>query len=340
MAPTDTMRAVIVESYGDWNDARLGVAKVPEPGEEDVLIRAEASAINFPDLLMIEGKYQIKPTAPFVPGRDVAGEVVGVGSKVTVFKVGDRVAATPNYGAFAEFVVAPEATCVALPEQLDFTTAAAAATVLATVVAAMKLRARLAPGEWVMITGAAGGVGSFGIGYARYLGAHVVAVVSSDEKEEAARRLGAEIVLRADRFADPRIDMRRALSEAGREGVDAVVDMVGGKVYEGAIRCVSPGGRYVVVGFASGEIPAIPANYILLKDLIVLGSSLSRLFRIRDPELRAGLEAAFKALGDGALSVEIESVLALSDFVQAARRVAERQVVGKIVFDHSLSRSG
>ncbi|MBD0416749.1 NADPH:quinone oxidoreductase family protein [Oryzicola mucosus] len=322
----------MVSAYGDWNAAQISWADRPSPAAHEVLIRTEAAALNFPDLLMIEGKYQVKPELPFVPGRDVAGTVVSVGSDVIDFKPGDRVAAQPQFGAFAEYVVAPDWTCIAIPEEIDFAEAAASGTVIATVVGAMRLRARLQPGEWVLMTGATGGVGSAGIQYARHLGARVVALVSSGEKEAAARRLGAEIVLRSDRIAASRNAMKEALAATGLKGVDAVVDVVGGDAFEGAIRCLVPGGRYVVVGFASGQIPQIPANYVLVKDLIVLGSTLDRLFKLRDPGLLEGIGDAFAALAAGKMTAEIDCILPFTCFSEGAGRIASRRAVGKIVF--------
>ncbi len=331
MSGTEDMRALIVSEYGDWRKTHLGRAVPPQPGPDEVLIRTEAAAINFPDLLMIEGKYQVKPDLPFVPGRDVAGTVVAAGKDVQGFRIGDRVAAQPAFGAFAEYVAAPDWSCIKLPSDIGFIEGAACGTVIATVVGAMRLRAKLKPGEWVLMTGAAGGVGSAGIQYARLLGAHVVALVSSDQKEAAARRLGAEIVLRSDKIAPSRGGMKEALQSAGLNGVDVVVDVVGGDAFEGAIRCLVPAGRYVVVGFASGQIPQIPANYVLVKDLVVLGSTLDRLFRLRDPELAKGIAAAFEALAAGEMEAEIDSVMPFSKFVAGAEKISNRRAVGKIV---------
>ncbi len=331
MSASGDMSAIVISEYGDRRKARLDRVPRPKPAPHEVLIRTEAAALNFPDLLMIEGKYQVKPELPFVPGRDVAGTVVEIGADVTGFKTGDRVVAQPQFGAFAEYAAAPDWTCMPIPEGIGFAEAAASGTVIATVVGAMKLRARLRPGEWVLMTGAAGGVGSAGIQYARYLGARVVALVSSDEKEVAARRLGAEIVLRSDRLDASRNAMRDALAAAGLKAVDAVVDVVGGDAFEGAIRCLKPAGRYVIVGFASGTIPQIPANYVLVKDLVVLGSTLDRLFKLRDPDLLDGIRDAFQALAAGTMTAEIDSVLPFSAFAEGAGRIADRKAVGKIV---------
>jgi NADPH2:quinone reductase len=327
-----TMRALVVDAYGEPSQARIAEMLRPSPGVGEVLIKAEAWSLNFLDLLMISGKYQVRPDPPFVPGRDIAGRIVELGPGVDGLKLGDRVSAEPRYGAFGEFVVAPEHVCIAAPEGLAAIDLAAAGTAYATVVAALGMRARLKPGEWVLLTGATGGVGSAGVQYARRLGSRVAALVSSAEKEAVARRLGAEIVLRSDVIGDLRKNLKSALASHGLAAVDAVVDMVGGDAFDGALRCLRQGGRCVIVGFASGVIPQIAANYLLLKDLTLIGSSLDSLLRSRDPELRAGVSEAFDAMARGELSAEVAMVRPLSQFAEAAAAMSERRAVGKTVF--------
>jgi NADPH:quinone reductase len=332
--PTRTqphIRALMVDAYGDWRRVRLASIEAPVPGPGEVLIEAQAASLNFADLLMIEGKYQHRPQLPFVPGRDVAGRVLSIGEGVSGFAVGDRVAAQPRSGAFAELAVARAAACVSLPSAVPFEAAAACVTIFATVVAALGMRAKLRPGDWVLITGAAGGVGSAAIQYARVLGAHVAALVSSAEKEDAARALGAEVVVRSDLMADLRDGMRQALAAKGLDGVAVVMDVVGGDVFDAAIRCIAPEGRLIVVGFASGRIPQIAANYLLLKDIAAVGSSIGRLIGSANPEFRRLLQASFAMLADGRMKAPIEGSYPLSDFQTAAARIAERKVIGKIV---------
>lgn len=331
MAAT-SMHALLAEDYGGPASVRIAQVPVPAPGVGEVLIRTGAGALNFLDLLMLEGKYQVKPPTPFVPGRDLAGEIIALGSEVEGLSVGQRVAAQPAFGAFAEYAVAPDYACQLLPDTVDDVAGAASGIVLATVVGALKLRGRLAPGERVLITGAAGGVGTAAIQYAEHLGVQAVALVSSAAKAEAVLRLGAKAVLRSDLLPPGKTALRDALKAEGIEGVEVVVDMVGGPDVDGLLRCLKPGGRLVIVGFASGQIPRIPANYLLLKDIEVHGSSLDRLFRLRDPGLANGMREAFDLVGAGRMTAAVDAVLPFCDFAEGTRRLTARETVGKVVF--------
>ena len=324
-------RALVADAFGDWHAVRWTTVPIPTPGPDEVLIGSEAAALNFPDALMIEGKYQHKPKPPFIPGRDVAGRVLAVGDAVTEFKPGDAVVAQPPNGAFTTHAISPASFCFPIPPGLSMQDAAASGTVLATVAAAIGMRARPKPGERVMITGAAGGVGSAAIQYARLFEAKVAAVVSSAEKEALARSIGAEIVVRSDRLTGLKDGLRPALQAAGWDGVDVVVDMVGGDTFDGALRCLHPGGRMVVVGFASGRIPTVAANYLLLKDLVVMGSSLDRMLRGRHTEFRSLVGEALAAAAVGRIHVPIDSTFPMAEFVTAMERITSRQVQGKIV---------
>lgn len=325
------MKALLVDSYGDWRRVRLAETDVRQPQANEVLIETKATSLNFPDLLMIEGKYQDLPSLPFIPGRDAAGIVLAVGDHVRDFAVGDRVAVQPTHGAFAQRTISPAHYCTKIPAAVSLEDAAACNTTIATVVAAVSLRVRLQPGEWILITGAAGGVGSAGIQYARAIGGRVVALVSSAPKEDAARMLGAEIVLRSDQMTDLKSDLRKALLREGLDGVDAAMDVVGGDAFDALVRCIRPEGRIAVVGFASGRIPAVALNYLLLKDVSVMGSSINRLFSLPNPPFRRLLDAGFAMLADGRIKSAIEGRYPLGDFVKAMERVANREVVGKII---------
>jgi NADPH2:quinone reductase len=324
-------RGILVEQFGDWRDLRVGEVAIADPGPDQVLIAAEAASLNFPDMLMIEGKYQRRPPLPFVPGRDVAGTVAAVGQAVSRFSVGDRVLSLAPEGAFAGHLLVGQTHCMKLPDRLSFIDAAAASTVLATVVVALGLRARVQPGQLVLITGAAGGVGTAAIQYAQFLGGRVAAVVSSAEKADFCRALGAEFVLRSDQIPDLRDGLRAALKPFAPEGAEVVADVVGGDMFDAAIRCVRPGGVCLVIGYTSGRIPTIATNYLLLKDIALIGCTLARMFDGTQTEFMRLLDEAFIGLAEGRMRIPVEACYRLDQFQTAMARIADRKVVGKIV---------
>lgn len=322
---------VVVETFSDWRNARMGTLPLRPLGRGEILIRCEAAALNFQDLLMIEGKYQFKPPVPFVPGSDVAGTIVAVGPEVQAFKVGQRVAALVQAGAFADYAIARVGRIFPLPDGIDAGKAAASASIFATVVVALTIRGQLKAGERVLITGAAGGVGIASVQYARQAGAEVVALVSSEAKGDLVRRAGAHHVLRLDTMTNPKEDLRTALSALGIDGVDVVIDMVSGDVFDGAIRCVRSGGRVVVVGFASGRIADVKTNYLLLKSIAVLGSALKTGLEQDGPLLMQLMDRVYKDVAAGKLDPFITAVFTFDEFHQAAELIANRSAAGKIV---------
>ena len=325
------VRGVVVERLGDWRDAKLGTLALSPPGPDQVLIECEASALNAHDLLVAEGNYQVKPPTPYFPGGDLVGRVAALGSSVTGFAVGQRVAASVFRGAFAELVLASASRTYPVPDDIDPVKAASCATVFATVAVALTIKGDLQAGERVLITGASGGVGIAAIQYAGTIGAEIVALVSSGEKERVARRAGARHVLRLDHMQDPRDDMRDALNRAGLDGVDVVLDVIGGDVFGGSIRCLNPGGRMLVVGFASGQIPEIKANYLLLKDITVIGSALESGFQRHGPMLYDIMVRIYEAVARGELDPFVSEIYPFEQFHQAAERIANRTATGKIV---------
>lgn len=330
IAGRDRVKGVVVERLGDWRETKIATLPLREPGTGEILIRCEASSLNFHDLLLIEGKYQVKPTPPFFPGSDVVGRVVAAGPGATRFAIGQRVAGILLIGGFAQFAIAPENRCFPIPEDIDAADAAACGTVFATVAVALTMRGELKAGERVLITGAAGGVGLAGVQYARMLGAEVIALVSSEAKERTARGAGAEHVLRLDKMTDLKNDMREALHKAVGGGVDIVLDVVGGDVFDAAIRCLREGGRMVVVGFASGRIADVKTNYLLLKDIAVIGSALDKGFKRDSALLSSIMERVYKAVACGELKSFVTERLPLDQFHQAAARIESGTVVGKI----------
>ena len=325
------VRGIVVERLGDWRDAKLGTLKLSGPGPDQVLIECEAAALNFHDLLLIEGNYQVTPETPFFPGGDIVGRVVGLGPSVDKLVIGQRVAAIVFRGAFAELAVASVDRCFPVPDDMDPVKAASCGTVFATAAAALTMRGDLRAGERLLITGASGGLGVAAIQYAGTIGAEIVALVSSEEKERVARLAGAHHILRLDRMTSPRDDMRDALVGAGLDGVEVVLDVVGGDVFDGAIRCLTRGGRLLVVGFASGRIPEVKTNYLLLKDIAVIGSALENGFRRDAPMLSDIMDRIYTAVARGELDPFVSHTFPFEQFHQAAERIANRTVTGKIV---------
>jgi NADPH2:quinone reductase len=322
---------VVVEQFGSWRQAKIGTLPLRALGEQEVLIGCEAAALNFQDLLMIEGKYQYKPNVPFIPGSDAAGRVIARGSGVTSLTIGQKVAALARSGAFADYVVAQADRTFPVPDHLDAAKAAASTSIFATVVVALTMRGQLKAGERVLVTGAAGGVGIASIQYARRDGAEVVALVSSEAKEKLARQAGAHHVLRLDRMADCKKEMRDALAGPGLDGVDVVIDMVSGDVFDGAIRCLRPGGRLVVVGFASGRIAEAKTNYLLLKGISVVGSALMMGLDQQGPLLMQHMDQVYRDVAAGKLDPFITGTFPVEQFHQAAAAIADRTAAGKIV---------
>jgi NADPH:quinone reductase len=318
------MRVQRIESLDGPESLRA--ADIAEPNSDgQVLIDVAAAGVSFPDVLMSRGLYQIKPPLPFVPGVEVAGAVrdAPAGSG---FAAGDRVMAVTMLGGFAEVAAAaPSLTC-ALPPQLTFEQGAGFILNYHTAHFALARRAAVQGGETVVVHGAAGGVGTAAIQVARCLGATVVAVTSSPEKAEVARRAGAQQVV--DTGGDWPADLR-ALN--GGHGADVIVDPVGGDRFDESLRCLATGGRLLVVGFTDGRIPSVAANRLLLRNISVVGAAWGAWLG-GDPGLFAATVDALRPMIDsGALAPLVRSTFALDDAVAALRLIDERRATGKVV---------
>ncbi len=307
----------------------LRVDEVPEltAGPGQVLIDVKAAGVNFPDILITQGKYQFKPALPFSPGGEAAGVVRAVGSGVTSLAVGDRVATTLLYGAYAEQVVAPELATVKLPDAVSFEIGAATLLTYATTFHALVDRADLQRGESLLVLGAAGGVGIAAVELGVLLGARVIAAASSPEKLAFCREHGASETIDYSREALK--DRIKALTAGA--GVDVVYDPVGGPLAESALRGIAWEGRYLVVGFASGDIPKIPLNLALLKGCQIVGVFWGE-FAMRDAARnRAHCEQLFAWVAEGLLRPAIDATLPFDRAGEALGRLARREVKGKLV---------
>ncbi len=307
----------------------LRVDDVPEPPAADrhVVIDVRAAGVNFPDVLQTRGLYQFKPTPPFSPGGEVAGVIRTLGAGVTSLAVGDRVAATMLHGAYAEQVCVPEQAVVKLPDKVGFETGAATLLTYATTIHALVDRAQLQKGETLLVLGAAGGVGIAAVELGALLGARVIAAASSADKLAFCRTHGAHEGI--DYSTEDLKERVKALT--GGKGADVIYDPVGGSLAEPALRSTAWNGRYLVIGFASGDIPRIPLNLVLLKGCQIVGVFWGA-FAMRDPAAnRAHSEQLFRWIAEGQLSPAIEEVLPFERAAEALQRIEQRKVKGKLV---------
>jgi NADPH2:quinone reductase len=322
------MRALQVrELLPDHRGAALADLPVPIPGPGEVRVRVRAAAVNFPDLLMTSGGYQLKPELPFVSGLEFAGEVDAVGGGVTGWAAGDAVAGGNRFGAMAEYCVVPAAALRAKPAGLSWDEAAAYPVAYLTAYVALVRCARIEPGEWLLVHGAAGGVGLATVDLAKALGARVIAAASSEGKREAVARLYApEAVIAAGPGFREEV---KALT--GGKGADVIFDPVGGDVFDESTRCIAFGGRLLVVGFASGRIPELPVNMPLIKGFSVVGVRAGEYGR-RFPERGAENVAAIDALAnEGKIRPHVHAALDLADWREGFAMLERREVVGKVV---------
>lgn len=322
------MRALVCSEYGPPESLSLQTLDDPVAGRGEVVVDVRAAGINFPDVLSIAGKYQVKSATPFVPGNEAAGIVSQIGDDVGGFAVGDKVVVTLRGGAFAEKCVAAATACFPLPAGLGFEQGAAFAVTYGTSYHALKQCANLQAGESVLVLGAAGGVGSAAIDLAKCLGAKVIAVVSDAAKAAFARQIGADEVVIYTRES-----LRDRLKElTGGRGVDVVVDPVGGETAIIALRALAWHGRHLVIGFASGEIPAFPANIALLKEASIVGVWWGTWAEKNPRDQAANMRTLSTLCSSGKLNPHITQAFPLEAFAEAFKSITGRQVLGKVVF--------
>jgi len=324
------MRAVLCHAPGDIDDLRLEETPAPPLTEGCVRIEVRASGVNFADLLIIRGEYQEKPPHPFAPGMEVAGVVTEVASGVTGVAVGDRVLAFLDAGGgYAEQAVARAIDVTRISDGIDWATAASFPVVYATSHLALVHRARLQPDEVLLVHGASGGVGLTAVEVGRALGATVIASASSDDKLAVAREHGADHLIN-----HASEDIReRVLALTG--GADVVYDPVGGNAFAASLRCINPGGRILLIGFASGTVPQIPANHLLVKDASALGLSLGQLRKHRPDVVQAAMRELLEWYAQGRLHPLVSTTLPLDRYAEAMRLLRDRRSTGKVVLEVS-----
>ncbi|MBV7483771.1 NADPH:quinone oxidoreductase family protein [Bordetella sp. BOR01] len=329
------MKAVVIHEFAEPEDLRVEEIPEPAPGKGEVLISVTHAGINFPDMLVMTGKYQNLPDRPFVPGKDAAGSIVAVGAGVDGLKKGDRVVAQVEFGAFAERMVAPAASCYPLPDSISDRDAAAMGLVYQTAYFALVERGQFNKGETVLVNGAAGGVGGAAIQLVKALGGTALAGVVGPEQAEAARALGADHII--DLAAPDLRDSLRAQVFACTDGhgADVVLDPLGDDIFDASIRAVAWCGRLVCIGFAAGRIPTLKINYLLVKNISVSGLQWSD-YRDRQPEKVREVQQRLYALhAKGALRPQITEVLPLARFAEPLRVLASGKGRGKYVLQLS-----
>ena len=320
------MRAAVCHFYGTPEDLVIEDVDDPVPAPGQLLVRVHAAAVNFPDVLFIAGKYQVKIPPPFIPGNEIAGEVIAAGED-TPFVAGQRVAGT-TFGAFAEQALLDASQATLMPDAADFASAAAFGVTYRTAYHTLRSVARVAEGDWVVVLGAAGGVGLAAVDLAVAMKARVLAAASSPEKLELCRQRGAEATVDYDRE-----DLKTRIRELTADRARVVLDPVGGSYSEPALRGLARGGTFVTLGYAAGTIPAIPLNLILLKDICVRGMEI-RTFMSDHPEDAArDVRELADMFAAGTIRPYIGARFSLSETPAALRHVAERKVLGKVIID-------
>jgi NADPH2:quinone reductase len=310
----------------------IAEVELPEPGDDEVQICIKACSVNFPDLLMIQDKYQFKPPLPFAPGGEFAGDVIAVGNNVSNFKPGDRVVSGARYGGFAEAVNIPAASVNLIPGNIPYEKAASYAMAYLTAFVALTIRGTLQAGETLLVHGATGGVGMAAVDLGKHLGATVIATGGSDEKLAVVKSRGADHVINytlSDGTLGGFREEVKALTD-GR-GADVIYDPVGGTVFDESMRCINWNGRLLTIGFTSGVWPLAKVNHILIKHISVIGVRAGEIGR-RDPELgKRNIEALYQLLETGAIDPYVCAGFPLEQAVEAMKMLENRTVVGKVV---------
>lgn len=325
------MKAIILKKHGGLENLVLEEIESPCLNADQVMIDVHACGVNFPDLLVISGDYQVLPSLPFIPGKDAVGVVSAVGKDVTMFKPGDRVLALMEYGGYAEQIVVEEENCYVIPSSMTFIQAAAMGLVYQTAHFALVDRGVFRPGEFVLVNGAAGGVGLAALQIAKGLGAHVLAGVISQEQARIAKLNGADDIIDLS-VPELKHSLREQVRNAtGGHGADVILDPIGGDVFRASLRALAWRGRMVVIGFAGGEIPEVKVNYLLLKNISLVGLQWSD-YRDNNPErVRWVQQELFDLFIEGKIAPNIMATYPLEELANALCLLKTQRVQGKVV---------
>ncbi len=322
------MKAIVCKEFGDINSLAFETVDDPQPGEQELLLAVEAAGINFPDGLLVQGLYQVRPELPFIPGMEMCGKVIAAGNSVSGFQVGERViSCSQSYGAFAEKAVVAANSAIRIPDSVPAETGCNLLVAHGTAHHALQQRGQLKTGETLVVTGAAGGTGLAAVQIGKAMGATVIAAASSESKLQLARDNGADHTVN---YSEENLkDGIRRLTD-GR-GADVIYDPVGGELFDAGVRAMARNGRYLVIGFASGTIPKLPVNLALVKEFSVVGVFWGSFAR-HEPELFSdNMRQLLAWLDQGVVSVSIEKTFPLAETIDALQHVMQRKVQGKVV---------
>jgi NADPH2:quinone reductase len=321
------MKAVVCKAYGPPEQLELQEVEPLTPGKDQVVISVKACGVNFPDTLIIQGKYQVRPVLPFTPGSDVAGIIKARGEGAENVQIGTRVMGFASIGGFAEEVICESRNLIPIPDEVDFTRAAAFTMTYSTSYHALKDRAQIKPGETLLVLGAAGGVGLAAIELAKIMGAHVIAAASTEEKLEICRQHGADETIN---YTTEDLKERIKTLTNGN-GVDVIYDPVGGPYTEPALRCMAWNGRYLVIGFTAGEIPRIPLNLPLLKGCSIVGVFWGNFTVHENKRNQENLQMLLSWLASGKIKPYVSATYPLTGVADALNDIINRKATGKIV---------
>ncbi|WP_040260248.1 NADPH:quinone oxidoreductase family protein [Pseudomonas massiliensis] len=321
------MKALLCKAFGPAQSLVVEDVPAPEPKRNEVVVQVHSASVNFPDTLIIEGKYQFKPPFPFAPGGEAAGVVVAIGEGVSTLRQGDKVMALTGWGSFAEQVAVPAYNIMPMPASMPFDEGASFAMTYGTSMHALRQRGNLQAEETLLVLGAAGGVGLAAVEIGKAMGARVIAAASNASKLEAARMAGADELID---YSTEDLKARVMALTAG-QGADVIYDPVGGDAFDTAVRCLAWNGRLLVIGFASGRIPQLPVNLALLKGAAVIGVFWGAFAQRQPHDNASNFRQLFAWHGEGRLRPLISARYSLDQAPQAIQALAERRAVGKLV---------
>ncbi|MDA9608851.1 NADPH:quinone oxidoreductase family protein [SAR86 cluster bacterium] len=323
------MKAYVCREFGPVDSHKVEEIEDPRAEAGQVIVDVKAAGVSFPDVLIVQGKYQFQPPFPFSPGGEIAGIISEVGEGVVDWKIGDRVIAMTGNGGIAEKVLAFEMTLMPLPDSMDFKDGAAFPLNYGTTYYALKQRGQLQAGETLLVTGAGGGVGTTAIEIGKAMGARVIAAASSDEKLEIAKNLGADEIIN---YSDGELKEKvKALT--GGLGADVIYDPIGGDIFMQCMRCINWKGRVLVIGFASGPIPEVPTNLALLKGCSIVGVFWGRFTGAEPEENSQNFDELFALHAEGKLKPQITKSYSLNDAAEAIASLENRKATGKVVIE-------